>query len=88
VHRIVAALAQIGDERAVGPLIDLSRGSDAAVTARLARFIGDIGGAEAEGYLLTLASGHSDARVRDAARKALDDLGARAQEAALAAGKP
>jgi hypothetical protein len=86
-QRVVIALAQIGDERAVGPLIDLSRGSDAAVTARLARFIGDIGGAEAQGYLLTLASGHPDARVRAAARKAVDELSARAEEAAVAARK-
>jgi HEAT repeats len=86
-QRIVAALAQIGDERAVGPLIDLSRGSDATVTARLARLIGDIGGAEAEGYLLTLASGHPDARVRATARKALDEMSARAKETPVAARK-
>jgi HEAT repeat protein len=86
-HRVVAALAQIGDERAVGPLIDVSGSGDAALAARLARFIGDIGGAEAEGYLLTLASGHGDPRVRAAALEALEDMSARAKEAALAARK-
>jgi hypothetical protein len=86
-HRILGALAQIGDERAVPALIEVSRGGDAALAARLARYIGDIGGAEAEGYLLTLASGHADRRVRKAAREALDDMSARAEEAALAAAR-
>jgi len=86
-QRIVAALAQIGDERAVPALIEASRGGDAPLTVRLVRYIGDIGGAEAEGYLLTLESGHGDRRVRKAAREALDDMNARAKEAALAARK-
>jgi hypothetical protein len=79
VQRAVGALAQIGDERAVGPLIELSRHGDASQTARLARLIGDIGGSEAEGYLLTVESGHSDARVRRAAREALGEMRARAE---------
>lgn len=85
--RIVGALAQIGDERAVPALIDLSRSADPAATARLARIVGDIGGAEAEGYLLTLESGHQDRRVRSAAREALAEMKARADEAALASRK-
>jgi hypothetical protein len=87
VHRIVAALALIGDERAVAPLIELSGGVDAALTAVIVRFIGDIGGDEAHGYLLTLESGHPDARIRAAARKALEEMSARAKEAAVAARK-
>ncbi len=86
-QRIIAALAQIGDERAVPALIEASRGGDAALTSRLVRYIGDIGGAEAEGYLLTIASGHADGRVRKAARDALDEMSARAKDAALAARK-
>ncbi|HSN91931.1 MAG TPA: HEAT repeat domain-containing protein [Anaeromyxobacteraceae bacterium] len=78
VHRAVGALAQIGDRRAVKPLIVLARGGEAPQTARLARIIGDIGGPEAEGYLLTLESGHPDARVRRAAREALAEMEARA----------
>jgi HEAT repeat protein len=76
-HRTVAALALIRDPRAVNPLIDLSRRSDPAVAARLARIIGDIGGQEAEGYLLTLEAGHPDPRVRRAAREALAEMAAR-----------
>jgi hypothetical protein len=88
VQRAVGALAQIRDPRAVGPLIDVSRREDAAFTARLARIIGDIGGSEARGYLLTLEAGHSDPRVQTAAREALRELDAREKEAArVAAGR-
>ncbi len=85
-HLAVGALAQLRDPRAVGPLIELSGRGDAPFTARLARIIGDIGGSEAEGYLLTLASGHPEPGVRAAAREALDELRARA-EAGPVAGK-
>lgn len=87
-HQAVGALAQLRDPRAVGPLIEVSGRGDAAFTARLARIIGDVGGSEAEGYLLTLASGHPEPVVRAAAREALDELHARAREAGpVAAGK-
>jgi hypothetical protein len=84
VHRAVGALAQIRDPRAVKPLIDLARGGEAPQTARLARIIGDIGGPEAEGYLLTLESGHPDGRVRRAAREALAEMATRTEGAAVA----
>jgi hypothetical protein len=81
-RRAVGALAQIGDERAVAPLIELSQSDDPALTARIARLIGDIGGGEAEGYLLTIEAGHPDPRVRGAAREALREMRARAEQAA------
>jgi hypothetical protein len=84
-HRVIAALALIGDERAVPALIEMAEGMDSALTSRIVRFIGDIGGAEAEGYLLTLESGHPDPRIRTAARKALDEMSARAKNAEVAA---
>jgi hypothetical protein len=85
-HKVIGALGQIGDERAIPALIELSHATtDAGLTARLVRFIGDIGGAEAEGYLLTLSSGHPDRRVRAAAREALDELSQRAKAAPVAA---
>lgn len=88
VHRTVGALAQIRDPRAVGPLIDVSRRGDPAFTARLARLIGDIGGSEARGYLLTLEAGHGDPGVRRAAREALEEMrAAAAAPPAVAAGK-
>jgi hypothetical protein len=87
-ERAAGALAQIGDPRAVGPLIDYSRRrDDGAYTARFARIVGDIGGGEARGYLQTLESGHPDARVREAAREALQELDARERERAGWAGK-
>jgi hypothetical protein len=74
VERAVGALGQIRDPRAVVPLIELTYRREAPFVAQLARIIGDIGGAEAEAFLATLASGHADASVRRAARDALADL--------------
>jgi HEAT repeat protein len=80
-ERAAGALAQIRDPRAVGPLIDYSRrDDDAGRAARFARIIGDVGGSEARGYLLTLESGHLDPRVRAAAREALQDMAERERE--------
>jgi hypothetical protein len=81
VERAAGALTLLRDPRAVGALIDLSRRrDDPAQVARFARLIGDVGGAEARGYLETLESGHPDPRVRAAAIEALQDLAAREQE--------
>lgn len=73
-HRAVGALAQIKDPRAVPALIDLCRGGDSALTLRMARLVADIGGRDAEGWLLVLEAAHPDPRVREAAAEALDDL--------------
>ncbi len=73
-HRAVGALAQIRDPRAVPALIDLCRGGDPALTLRMARIVGDIGGRDAEGWLLVLEASHPDPRVREIAAEALDDL--------------
>jgi hypothetical protein len=72
--RAVGALAQIKDPRAVPALIDLCRGGDAALTVRMARIVGDIGGRDAQGWLLVLEASHPDPRVRETAAEALDDL--------------
>jgi HEAT repeat protein len=87
-EQAAGALARIGDRRAVGPIIDFSLELDGGrQTARYARIVGDMGGSEARGYLLTLESGHVDPEVRAAAREALADLDAREQEAARLAEK-
>jgi len=83
VQRAVGALAQIGDPRAVPSLIELAQRADPDLAARVVRVIGDLGGPEAEGYLLTVESGHSDRRVRRAARDALRDLRAHAGGTAM-----
>jgi HEAT repeat protein len=69
----VGALAQIGDPRAVGPIIDLARRREGPFVAQMVRIIGDIGGAEAEAYLETMMAGHPDPAVALAAREALRD---------------
>jgi hypothetical protein len=77
VERAVGALAQIRDRRAVVPLIELSHRREGPSVAQLARIIGDIGGSEAESFLLTLASGHPEPGVRSAAAEALREIEAR-----------
>jgi hypothetical protein len=73
-HRVIGALAQIKDPRAVPALIDLCRGGDPSLTQRMARIVADIGGRDAEGWLLVLEAAHPDPRVRETAAAALDDL--------------
>ena len=53
--RAVGALAQIGDPRAVGPIVELSRRREGPFVAQMVRAVGDIGGPEAEAYLETMA---------------------------------
>jgi hypothetical protein len=74
VEHAMGALAQVKDPAAVPALIELSRGTDAAITLRLIPLVGDIGGADAEGWLLTVEQAYPDARVQAAATEALADL--------------
>jgi hypothetical protein len=83
-HRAVGALAQIKDPRAVPALIDLCRGGDPALTLQMARIVGDIGGRDAQGWLLVLEAAHPDPRVRETAAAALDELRRGPPPAALA----
>ena len=76
-ERAVGALAQLRDPRAVNPLIALVHRRDAQYVAQMARIIGDIGGPDAEAWLLTMAWGHPDEVVRSAAHEALADMNAR-----------
>jgi len=71
VERAVGALAEIRDPRAVEPLIELTQRREGPFVAQLVRIIGDIGGSEAEAFLGTLAAGHPEPMVREAAREAL-----------------
>jgi HEAT repeat protein len=71
--RAVGALALIGDPRAVPPLIELCRRREGPFVGQIVRAIGDIGGAEAEAYLETMAAGHADPDVAAAARDGLRD---------------
>jgi HEAT repeat protein len=87
-NRAVGALALIGDPRAVGPLVELSRRREGPFVVQMVRAVGDIGGAEAEAYLETLAAGHRDPRVVEAAKEALQDARRSGSRRAARGGKP
>jgi hypothetical protein len=72
--RAVGALTIIGDRRAVGPLIDLTRKRRPEDAGPLIYAIGTLGGPEAEAYLFTLESGAPDEGMRRAAREAYAEL--------------
>lgn len=72
--KAIGALVAIGDERAVGPLIDSARRRPAAYLGQILFGVAQIGGKEAEAYLYTVASGHADPEVRRNAEDALADL--------------
>ena len=74
VDRAIGALGQIKDPQAVPALIELTRTTDATIALRLIPVVGDLGGVDAEGWLLTLEQGHQDPRVRTAATEALQEL--------------
>ncbi len=74
VLRTVGALVQIGDSRAVGPLVDLTKRKHPIFINQIVFAVAQIGGQEAEAYLDTLAQGHPSDQVRSAAREALGEL--------------
>ena len=77
VEAAVGGLAQLRDQRAAPALIELARRRSGPEAAALARILGDIGGPDAHAWLVTMASGHPDAQVREAAGAALAELDAR-----------
>jgi len=83
-EKAVGALAQLRDPRAVPRLIELTRRREGPYVANLAHIVGDIGGADAQAWLLTIASGHPDEVVRGAAKEALAEMSARDRQAAVA----
>lgn len=72
--KTVGSLISIGDERAVPALIELSQRQDPAFVLQMVFAVGNIGGRMAEGYLVTLASGHPDPQVQAGAQDALKEL--------------
>ncbi len=67
----VDALATFKDPASALALIEAAQAGDTGATLRLIPVLGEIGGADVEGYLLTLQSGHADWAVRQAAGQAL-----------------
>jgi hypothetical protein len=82
----VDALATFKDPASALPLIEAAQAGDTGTTLRLIPVLAEIGGADVEGYLLTLRSGHADPAVRQAAAKALSR--ARGGRALPRAGRP
>ncbi len=79
-RRAVGALVAIGDRRAVGPLIELTRHRRPEDAGPTLYAIGSLGGPEAEAFLFTLESGASDEETRRAARDAYEGLVRRKKE--------
>ena len=71
--RIIGALAEIGDERAVPALIELTRRQDDYFVLQVVYAVGVIGGRIAEGFLVTLAGGHASEHVRQVASALLKE---------------
>ena len=72
--RAIGALGRIGDRRAVIPLIDAATHQPSEHLVQTAYAVAQLGGRNAQGWLLALASAHDDDRVRQAAADALADL--------------
>jgi hypothetical protein len=73
--RAIGALIAIGDPRAAEPMIELAHNKDAQFVLQVVFALGSLGGPTAEGYLVTLASGHPVEAVRRGAEDALAELG-------------
>jgi len=78
--KAVGELVELRAKQAVPKLIDLAQtrdprlGSDPHFQMQIIYALGSIGGEEAEAYLYTIASGHPDEMVRNAARQASSEL--------------
>jgi hypothetical protein len=75
VERAIGALAEIGDRRAVVPLIDVAhrRGVRGGMD-QLVRIVADLGGPVAMAWLDAVAVGHPDEDIRAAAAESLEVL--------------
>jgi hypothetical protein len=81
VRRAMGALVEMRATQAVPALIDLSHGKDPGFLRELVFALGAIGGDEVRAYLYTVAQGHDNPGVREAAQRALDELSQRAERA-------
>ncbi len=75
---------EIKDPRAVPPLIELAQGKDLALVREILFALSEIGGDEAEAYLYTMAQGHDQPSIRQAASEAFEELQRRARTATAA----
>jgi hypothetical protein len=74
VRHAIGALSAMRERRAVQPLIELTRGMDAGFVREVLFAVAQIGGDEAAAWLFTVAQGHDDEALREAARRALAEM--------------
>ena len=74
VFAAIGSLVAIGDEAAVKPLIDLTERKDAQSIVQVVFAVAALGGRMAEGFLVTLASGHPSEIVQQGAKDALQEM--------------
>jgi len=74
VRRAIGSLVEMRAPAAVPALIDLSRGKEVGFLQEIVFALGEIGGAEAEAYLYTVAQGHDQPAIQAAAQQALDTM--------------
>ncbi|HEY8209811.1 MAG TPA: HEAT repeat domain-containing protein [Myxococcaceae bacterium] len=74
VRRAIGALVELKETRAVPPLIELGNAHDPVFLREVIYALAGIGGEEAQAYLYTVAQGHDNAAIREAAQQALDEL--------------
>lgn len=75
----IGALVEIGDRRAVRPLLDSVRFNDEIEMGKIVEAVAALGGEEARSYLQFVAGSHSDPRIKSEAQAALTHLEQREQ---------
>ena len=86
IRQAMGALAELREQRAVKPLIELTRGKDPVFVREILFALAQIGGDEAMAYLYTVAQGHDEPALREAAQRALDEVELRRKNAATIQG--
>lgn len=85
VRRAIGSLVELRERRAVGPLIELTKEKSPFFVREVLFALGALGGDEAEAYLYTVAQGHDEPGLREAAEEALEELRRRPRQAPAAA---
>lgn len=75
----IGALVELGDRRAVRPLLDSARFNDEIEMGKVVEAVAALGGPEARSYLQFVAASHSEPRIKEEATAALKHLEQREQ---------
>jgi hypothetical protein len=75
----IGALVELGDRRAVRPLLDSARFGDEIEMGKIVEAVAALGGDEAKSYLQFVAATHGEARIQAEAKAALHHLEQREQ---------